>query len=203
MIHFIQRTSSTAVDTEACCFVSSYIIQRVSVLEIMLITLYPCSSTSYTSSVRVSAYTRAQSLTSSLIWRTWASTAQRITTLLISVSQATPLAQMNVRVCLSVFLLLLACPFCPQSLRWRQGSMGIWIQCCLRPSRVDCAPRRARRTPETKVTLPVPLNVTVWVIPAPLTWHHTYMSYRRHSLTSYNNEKAPQPQNTENTVRLY
>lgn len=91
MIHFIQPRSSAAVATQACCFIScSYIIQRVSVLETMLIALYLCSSTSFTSSVRVSAYTRAQSLTSSLIWRTWASTAQRITILLISVSQATP-----------------------------------------------------------------------------------------------------------------
>lgn len=41
---------------------------------------------SFTSSVRVNAYTRAPSLTSFLIWRTWASTAQHITILLTSVS---------------------------------------------------------------------------------------------------------------------
>lgn len=68
----------------------------------MLIALYLCSSTSFTSSVRVSAYTRAQSLTSSLIWRTWASTAQRITILLISVSQATP--SLEVCVCVVFFV---------------------------------------------------------------------------------------------------
>ncbi len=81
--------------------------------------------------------------------------------------------------------------------------MGIWIQCCLRPSRVDCAQRRARRTPETKVTLPVPLSVTVWVIPAPSPGTKpTFYIYRGHSLTSYNNEKVSQPQNTENALHL-
>lgn len=53
---------------------------------------------------------------------------------------------------------------CPQSLRWRQGSMEIWTQCCSRRSRVDCAQRRVRRTPGTKVTLHVPPSVTVWVL---------------------------------------
>lgn len=93
---FILSSSTSSTAVEDCCFVScSLIIQRVSVLETILITLYLCSFNSFTSSVRVSAYTRARSLTSSLIWRTWAFTAQRITILLILVSQETPLLQIN------------------------------------------------------------------------------------------------------------
>lgn len=58
-----------------------------------------CFPTSFTFSVRVSAYTRAQSHTSSLIWRTWASTARHITILLISVSLATSSVVVNKYVC--------------------------------------------------------------------------------------------------------
>lgn len=72
-----------------------------------------------------------------------------------------------------VFMSLQACLLRLQSLRWRQGSMVIWTQCCLRRSRADCAQKRVRRTPGTKVTPLVPLSVTVWVIP---TWQHTCWS---------------------------
>lgn len=124
-----------------------------------------CLFPSFTSSVRVSASTRAPSLTSFLIWRTWASTARHITILLISVSRSTLLWSMW-----AMFLRLQACVLHPQSLRWRQGSTEIWIQCCLMQCRVVCAPRRGRKIPGTKVTLLVLLSITAWVI------HHTFTS---------------------------
>lgn len=71
----------------------------------------------------------------------------------------------------AICLCLQVCPLHPQSLRWHQGSTEIWIQCCLTQCRVVCAQRRVKRIRGTKVTLPVPLSITAWVMSC-FQWFH-------------------------------
>lgn len=100
---------------------------------------------SFTFSVRDSVFTKAQSLTSSPIWRLWAFIVLPTTTLQTSVCPPHMYSRIcctllrrilnvsnSVIICVSLFFPLV------QSLKWHQGNMETWTLCCLKQSKVEC-----------------------------------------------------------------
>lgn len=157
----------------------------------MLITVYLCSPSSCTSSVRVSVYTRAQSLTSSLIWRTWASTAQRITILLTSVSHTTLPVQLCVPVFVCVFVLTSLSSLSPV-IEVASGEYGDLNPVLFEAVQGGLCSEEGKKNSRDKSDSSCPSQChSVSDSSHPTEhWHHIFYIYWRHSLASHNNENA-------------